>query len=488
MGPLTTSRDQAATIAAQRALLDPAKSQLAENVQIRACDGRIAAMESGRGGDGLLALPAPVNAHDHGYGIRPLDLGCDDDCLECWIPGLTARPPTDPQLEAEVAFGRMALSGIGSTMHCHNSLLSHKLEEEAAAVCTAATRVGLRVGFSCPVVDDNAWVYGGPEKLRPLLPAETYRKLLAMQPPAVPGRAQVERVAAIARDLESPCFSVQYGPIGPQWCRLETLEAIAAASADEGRRVHMHLLESKRQRDWLDHAHPGGVLRMLDSIGLLSPRLTIAHGVWLNDAECELLAERGVTIAINAASNLRLRSGIAPLARFAKYGVAVAVGTDGMTLNDDQDYLADLRLTRYLNNGTGLVEEVPAGSFLQQALSNGFHTVCGESGYGRLVPDAHADILLLDYATIARNLVDDSATGMVNLLHARMSAAHVRHLFVAGNEIVRDGNLQCFDFPAAEAELIAQAGAGVVKHDATLELIDKQRTAIRRYYTETTGM
>ena len=158
-------------IVAAMALTKPATLQLEAGVQFKCKDKRIAAVSSDQvGGEGLLALPAMVNAHDHGFGIRPLGFGCGDDCLECWIPGLMARPATDPRLEAEVAFGRMALAGIGSTMHCHNSLRSHRLEQEAADVCAAAATVGLRVGFSCPIVDDNAWVYGGPAKLRPLLP------------------------------------------------------------------------------------------------------------------------------------------------------------------------------------------------------------------------------------------------------------------------------------------------------------------------------
>jgi len=82
----------------------------------------------------VLALPALVNAHDHGYGLRPLALGGTDDALECWIASLTGRVTVDPWLEAAIAFGRMALAGIGATVHCHNSLAVDRLEAEAAGV------------------------------------------------------------------------------------------------------------------------------------------------------------------------------------------------------------------------------------------------------------------------------------------------------------------------------------------------------------------
>ena len=64
--------------------------------------------------------------------------------------------------------------------------------------------------------------------------------------------------------------SVQYGPNGVQWCSDELLQAIAQASQRTGRRVHMHLLETKYQRQWADATYPDGVVRMLDDIGLLS--------------------------------------------------------------------------------------------------------------------------------------------------------------------------------------------------------------------------
>ena len=472
------------TIEAGLVLADPAKAELASNVRIQVVDGRISALVGGGADNGLVGLPAMANAHDHGFGIRPLAFGCGDDCLECWIPGLAARPQTDPQLETEVAFGRMALAGIGSTMHCHNSLLAHRLEREAVAVRAAADNVGLRVGFSCPIVDDNAWVYGGPEKLRPLLSEQAYQQLSKMRPPAVPAKEQVSRVAEIARELAGPGFSVQYGPIGPQWCKAETLEAISEASATEGLRVHMHLLESRRQREWLDQAHSGGVVRMLDSIGLLSPRLTVAHGVWLDDDDCEILAERGVTVATNPACNLRLRSGVAPLARFARHGVAVAVGTDGLSLNDNQDYLTDLRLARNLHRGTGLEDGLPAGPFLKAALENGFRTVCNESGYGVLAKGAHADVLLLDFDSMGRDMIVDDPDLAVGLLLGRMSSAHVRHLHVAGREVVREGRLCGLDFEAAESELVAQAKAGASHAGEGLGLIGEQREATRDYYAQ----
>ena len=86
---------------------------------------------------------------------------------------------------------------------------------------------------------------------------------------------------------------MQYGPNAVQWCTTGLLEAIAEASAGTGRRVHMHLLETRYQRAWADAEFPGGIVRYLDRIGLLSPRLTLAHCTWARPDELELIAERG---------------------------------------------------------------------------------------------------------------------------------------------------------------------------------------------------
>ncbi|MFX5785309.1 amidohydrolase family protein, partial [Acinetobacter baumannii] len=80
----------------------------------------------------------------------------------------------------------------------------------------------------------------------------------------------------------SDMVDVQYGPNGVQWATPDLLEAIAAASAATGRRVHMHLLETRYQRASADQHFPQGIARHLRDIGLLSPRLTLAHCTWAN--------------------------------------------------------------------------------------------------------------------------------------------------------------------------------------------------------------
>ena len=467
-----------------RLLAEPGPAPAQRDAELTIAEGRIAeiACSDGTPRDGRIALPAMVNAHDHGYGILPLALGGCDDALECWIASFL-RLPLDPRLEATVAFGRMALAGIGSTVHCHNSLAVDRLESEAEGVARAAAEVGIRVAFSCPVRDRNPWVYGDQRDLLPHLRDDDRISMEAALAEAPAAHRQVEQVEDIAAAHESDLFQVQYGPVGPQWCRDETLERIAEASALHGRRVHMHLLESLRQRRWLDANYRQGILRFLDDIGLLSPRLTVAHGVHLTEDECSLLAERGVTVSVNTSSNLRMRSGLAPVSRFMRHGVRFGFGLDGAAHDDDQDYFRDLRLAGRLHNGSGLDPALPPARLFEAACRDGYRAIDGSDDYGALAPGARADLVILDYAALTDDCLD-ADLDETEVLLARASSRHVLGLTVGGRAVVADGHLAGLDLTEMEAELVTRARHASAADPKRFARGRRRRDAVRAYYAE----
>lgn len=422
---------------------------------------------------GDLVMPAPVNAHDHGYGIRTLDFGGLDDALEVWIPTLRLRPRTDPYLEALVAFSRLALTGVGATMHCHNSLNVDRLADEAAAVIRAASEVGIRLGLSCPLLDFDPWAYdGGPERLSPFLSPDDWAALAPTIPRYAPPARQIEAVRQVMAENSNPLVEVQFGPIGPQWCSNALLEAIAEASAEDGRRIHMHLLESPRQRHWLDRRFPQGVVRYLDQIGFLSPRLAVAHGVQLREDELELLAERGVQVVSNPSANLRLRSGVAPLPDMARDGPAFALGLDGTGFDDDQDLWRELRLAYLLHGGRDVARSFTAAGLFDAAIGVG----------AKVVGDPQArDYVTIDYAALtADSLFDDLDEAEVLL--ARMKASHVKELVVGGRQILRGGHLTGVDFEAARHALLEQARSDLPRLREERPRVKALAEATRRYY------
>lgn len=410
----------------------------------------------------LLALPALVNAHDHGRAVRTSSIGASGRPLESWLPALALIPSVDPYLAAAIALSNAALGGVGLVMvHYTRSQGFTDLPFEAAEVARAARDVGVRVGFAVAMRDRNPLVYGPSETILAALPAvaraEIERRFLR---PAPSPRDYLALVDAVADAAAGPLFNVQYGPQGVQWCSDALLEAVAEASAGTGRRVHMHLLETRYQRSWADSSYPGGIVKQLDAIGLLSPRLSLAHCVWARPDELELLAARGVTIVNNNSSNLHLRSGMAPVARMLARGCRVALGVDGNALDEDDDALREFRLAHLLHAGTGFKAAVRREQSLAMAFANGRLSVTNVDDGGAIAAGAPADLLLLDWAALDDDRLREEAD-VLGLLFARATARHVRELIVGGRTVVHDRTVTGIDFAAARAEVIAQMRAGM---------------------------
>jgi cytosine/adenosine deaminase-related metal-dependent hydrolase len=442
-------------------------------------DGRVRAVETTtpREVAPLLALPALINAHDHGRPVRSSSIGAGGRPLEAWLHYLALFPPVDPYLAAIVALGRSALGGVGTVMmHYTRAQGFTDLPTEAIEVARAARDIGVRVGFAVAMRDRNPLIYGPSETALALLPpgARNAIEQKYLRKPLAPAE-HIALVDAVASVAASPMFDVQYGPNGVQWCSDALLEAVADASRSNGRRVHMHLLETRYQREWADTEYPGGVVKHLDQIGLLTPRLTLAHCVWARPDELELLAARRVTIVISNSSNLHLRSGIAPVARMLELGCRVALGIDGKAFDEDDDALRELRLAHLLHTGTGFKLAVSRAQLLRMAFANGRMSVTNVDDGGTIMPGAPADLLLLDWAAID----DDQLRADIDVLDltlTRATARHVRELIVAGRTVVKDGTLSGVDLPAARTEVLAQMRAGMEQNAelvAAMPALDK---------------
>jgi cytosine/adenosine deaminase-related metal-dependent hydrolase len=253
--------------------------------------------------------------------------------------------------------------------------------------------------------------------------------------------------------VESPTLSVQFGPNGAQWCSDELLAAIAEASERNGRRIHTHFLETRYQRAFADRHYGEGVAQRLERLGLLSPRLTLAHCVHARPDELDVLARNGVTIATNPSSNLHLRSGIAPIGEAIRRGVRVALGVDASALDEDDDILREARLGHFLHAGWGFETVVSREDWLGAIVSNG-RRANGAPGTGALEIGEPADALVLDLDRLDRDAV--SPVAPLDFLFARATAAHIDALYVAGREVVAGGRLTGVDLEGVERGLRAQ--------------------------------
>ena len=245
--------------------------------------------------------------------------------------------------------------------------------------------------------------------------------------------------------------------------------------------MHIHLLETRYQRAWADANYPDGIIRYLDSIGLLSPRLTLAHCAWARPDELELIAARGATISVNTSSNLGLRSGIAPLAEMVRRGCRVALGLDGLALDEDDDALRELRLAHLLHGGTGFRVNVDRAAMLTMMCRNGRRSVTNVEGGGALAAGEPADILLLDWAALDDDRLRDDIDPR-DVLFARSNARHIRELIIAGKPVVRDGRVSGIDLPAMRDELMARLRAGIAQSKIFVTALGELERAVETHF------
>ncbi len=448
-------------------LAEPGAAPARADARIRiTSDGRIASVETlGRAvaGRRRLALPALANAHDHARTFRSATLGAFGQPLESWLPFLGVAPGMDPYLCAATSFARSARHGVTHVVvHYTRVQGGMPYVEEVRSVARAARDVGIRIGFAVSMRDRHGIGYADDAQvlsaLRPGI-RDAVRERLAVKPLApVHQLALVDEIAAMVADEgHTDRVTVQYGPTAVQWCSTPLLEAIAQASANTGRPVHMHLLETKYQRAWADQAHPEGIVRFLDRLGLLSPRLTLAHCTWARSDELALLAERGVTLAVNTSSNLGLKSGIAPMPEMLRQGCRVAMGLDGMAFDEDDDALREMRLTFALHRGWGYDTHMTERQLWAFGASHGPRSVAGAASraQGRIAPGEPADIVLLDW-----DALDDDALfpdiDPLQLLLARANGTHIAQVVAGGRTVVDQGCVLGIDEPALRAELLAR--------------------------------
>jgi 5-methylthioadenosine/S-adenosylhomocysteine deaminase len=217
------------------------------------------------------------------------------------------------------------------------------------------------------------------------------------------------------------------------------LRALQEHATKYGVGMHMHLLETAYQKEYARRRTGTTAVGHLEDLGLLGPQMTLGHGVWLTEADVERVAATGTMICHNASSNLRLRSGVAPLNHWTARGVRVAMGLDEAGINDDRDMLQEMRLVLRLHRVPGMEDIVPtAPQVFQMATENGALTTGFADHIGTLEPGKAADLVLVNWQQIAYPYLDEAVPVVDAVVH-RAKASGVETVLVAGEPILRDG-------------------------------------------------
>ena len=330
-------------------------------------------------GRGLTLTPGLVNAHTHA--AMTLFRGYGDDLpLMDWLR--TRIWPAEAALTADdVYWGTRlaALEMIRSGTTCFWDMYWFQFD-----IARAVVDAGLRGVVSVPVIE-------------------------------TPDAPEWNRIDAVPEALD------RLGEFGPRVVPSLAAHAIYTVGADSLRRLgelsgerdvplQIHLSETKSEVDDCLAANGVRPTTYLDHLGVLSERAVLAHGVWLDDAELELIAARGSTIVTNPASNMKLATGRAfPYSAARSAGVQIGIGTDGAASNNSLDLMQDVKLLSLLQKHT-----TADPSMLPAA--DAWAIVTGRSaprlGGQPLAVGRPADFLLVDLGT-AESVPSDRVAGLV---------------------------------------------------------------------------
>lgn len=365
-------------------------------------------------------IPGLINLHTHA--AMALMRGLADDLpLMTWLQ--------DHIWPAEAKHVSAEFVRAGTELACAEMLLGgttcmNEMYFFPEAAAQAALAAGMRACIGMVVIDfPTAWASDPDDYLaKGLAVRDTFRHqplisfCLAPHAPYTVGDASFEKIVRYAEELNLPIHVHVH----------ETAGEVAGELAKTGMRS----------------------LARLKNLGVVGPQLIAVHAVHLDEDEIALLAKHGASVAHCPSSNLKLASGIAPVAQLLAAGVNVGIGTDGAASNNRLDMFAEMRLAALLAKGaSGDASALSAHAALQAATLNGARALGLDAEIGSLLPGKAADIAAVDLGATVLQPVYDPVS---HLVYAA-GRENVTDVWVAGSRVVNALQLTRLDVPSLES-------------------------------------
>jgi cytosine/adenosine deaminase-related metal-dependent hydrolase len=385
-------------------------------------------------GRNKLLLPGFVNAHTHSSEmwqrglIAPLP-------LELWLAELHDTSPTEPEQIYLSALGTAVetlLTG-GTTVVDHLAMIPGREDESIEAAVRGYREAGIRA-FVGPLIQDQSLETGMPigQRHTPKTDPQVTAEVLAM----------MERAIAAHHD-PAHGISIMTAPTGMQLCSDALFEGCIELSDRHSLCRHTHLLETKAQQMLALEKYGYSAVEHLKRIGFLGARTSLAHCVWLTDADIPFLADTQSTVVHNPLSNLRLGSGIAPLFKYREAGVNVTFGCDGAASNDSQDMLEAIKIGSILHCPTDFEYRrwITPRDAIQMASLGGVTGLGLGDQLGAIAEGKTADLVLYDLTDLSLL----PRTDPIGLLVLGRPNQVVHHAWVNGKTVVADGKMATVD-------------------------------------------
>jgi len=230
-----------------------------------------------------------------------------------------------------------------------------------------------------------------------------------------------------------PTVTFALAPHAPYTVSDDAFREVAKLSAELQLPVHVHVHETAKEIVEHEARHGLRPLARLERLGLVGPELIAVHAVHLADTEIRMLAERGATVGHCPHSNLKLGSGVAPIARLLEAGVPVGLGTDGSASNNRLDLLLEARTASLLAKGSsGDAAVFGAHRALRAATLDGANALGLGDAIGSIAPGKWADLVAIDLSEPDLQPVHDP---IAQLIFAG-GREQVTDVWVAGEPVV----------------------------------------------------
>ncbi len=317
-------------------------------------------------GSGRLLIPGLVNAHSHAY--MTVFRNCADDLLfNDWLFGRIM--PMEDMLTAEDCYWTSKLGCVemlltGTTAYYDMGMF---MDEAARAAVDTGIRAVLSRGLS-----------GAPD---------------GIDGPN-PRLSQARELVARWRGYDNITFAI--GPHAPYTCTEDYLRQAAETAAELNLPVSIHLSESQSEMATIKEQYGCTPIELADRCGLLTDKTVAAHCVYAADSDIALMARRGISVATNPVSNLKLANGVAPVTKLLDAGINVCLGTDGSSSNNALNMFRDLSVLTLIHKGCEHnALAVTARDGFNIATKNGARALC-LGNTGEIKAGYKADLVLLD--------------------------------------------------------------------------------------------
>ncbi|PWB36035.1 TRZ/ATZ family hydrolase [Pseudomonas sp. SDI] len=249
-----------------------------------------------------------------------------------------------------------------------------------------------------------------------------------------------------------PRITVALGPHAPYTVNDENLEKVRVIAEELDAPIQMHIHETAFEVQQSVEQHGERPLARLARLGLLGPRLQAVHVTQVSDDDLALLVESNTSVVHCPESNLKLASGFCPVERLWQAGVNVAVGTDGAASNNDLDLLGETRTAALLAKAVaGSASALDAHRALRMATLNGARALGLDAVTGSLELGKAADLVAFDLSGLAQQPIYDAVSQLIYT----SSRDCVKHVWVAGRQLLEDGRLTRMDEQALHASACA---------------------------------